>query len=69
MRVLLIMSLGTDYYLSSPRFGISYAKTFCYNETVMYANIIKYYHIQVKYLKYFVLPYDKEQNVLIILMC
>ena len=69
MRVLLIMGLGTDYYLSSSWVGISYAKTSCYNETVMYVNIIKHNHIQVKYLEYFALPYDKEQNVLIFLMC
>ena len=63
------LKLGTHYYLSSSWFGISYAKTFCYNETVKYANIIKYYHIQFKYLEYFALPYDKEQNVFIILIC
>ena len=29
-------------------FGVSYVKTFCYNETIRYANIIQYYHIPMK---------------------
>ena len=36
--------------ITDNEFGISYVKTFCYNETARYADIIKYYHIQVKYL-------------------
>ena len=41
-------------------FGISYVKTFCNNEAVKYAKIIRYYNIPVKYLEHFTLTYDKE---------
>ena len=55
--------------ITDNEFRISYVKTFCYNKAVQYAKIIRYYHIYVKYLEHFALPYDEEQNVLLILMC
>ena len=44
-----------DKNITANEFVVSFAKTFCYNEMVRYANIIKYYNIPVKDLWNYVL--------------
>ena len=52
-----LINIISGVQVMANEFVVSFAKTFCYNEMVRYASIIKYYNIPVK------------ESMLIILMC